>query len=376
MPHSLQSNDRFKTIDGLRGLAAILVVLFHLGGRLKAEIESIVPDVILGIFTYGYIGVPIFFVISGFVISLSIGNSKITSGYAGNFILRRSIRLDITYWACILVALGLAFSKTVFMEDHNFNYSVSNVLLHMFYLQDLFDVEPKISSVYWTLRLEVQFYLFYILALAISQYITSKVGGSQYKYQLIIMVTVGLYSISLEKNILTSPHSGLFFSSWHYFLIGVLTLHAVKKTPYSYIILSSWLLIEVLAQAYFEIKPYGIAGILSSIFIMACWKFGQLNSLLTGRLFAYLGTISYTLYLIHPDIGWKVISIGMSFLKQNPSPVAALLLLFISIAASIIAAHIVHILVEKPSLKLCKNVKENGFLVAFKNIKFNFLRSH
>jgi peptidoglycan/LPS O-acetylase OafA/YrhL len=76
------------------------VVLYHLAENLKNELVTL-PDIILLIFSYGYLGVPIFFVISAFVISYGIGSDKVPAKYAGNFILRRSVRLDLTYWASI-----------------------------------------------------------------------------------------------------------------------------------------------------------------------------------------------------------------------------------------------------------------------------------
>src|SRR3970282_136585 len=96
--------NRYRSIDGMRGIAALGVVVFHLAGNLKPELSILLPDFINVIFSYGYLGVPVFFVISGFVISLSVKDSPITANYAGNFILRRSIRLDPTYWASIAVA--------------------------------------------------------------------------------------------------------------------------------------------------------------------------------------------------------------------------------------------------------------------------------
>ena len=95
----------------MRGLAALGVVVYHMSLNLQPQLSQLLPDFINIIFSYGFLGVPIFFVISGFVISLSVGDSQISLKYAGQFILRRSIRLDPTYWVAIAVAITLMIVK-------------------------------------------------------------------------------------------------------------------------------------------------------------------------------------------------------------------------------------------------------------------------
>ena len=63
---NLQSSSRLKSLDGLRGIAAMGVVLYHLCGNLKAELAQAFPAFLNTLVSYGYLGVPIFFVISGF----------------------------------------------------------------------------------------------------------------------------------------------------------------------------------------------------------------------------------------------------------------------------------------------------------------------
>jgi len=71
----------------LRGVAALAVVLCHLRGPLGAVTE------------YGWLGVQVFFVLSGFVMSQTLARYTVTPRFVGNFILRRSVRLDPVYWS-------------------------------------------------------------------------------------------------------------------------------------------------------------------------------------------------------------------------------------------------------------------------------------
>jgi len=353
----LIQKNRFRTIDGMRGVAALAVVFCHLHGNLQSEFSALLPGFINSAFQHGYLGVPVFFVISGFVISLSVGNRQITKKYAGNFILRRSVRLDPTYWTCIAIALGLIFVKAVFLKEPMATYSITNVLAHMFYLQDVLTVEPKISSVYWTLCLEVQLYLFYLFSQWFSQKLALITKQNTYVLHILLMVFVGIFSLLLDFKYTNLGVAGLFVQYWHYFLLGVLVSNVVRKLPYSVHILMAWLCFETAALSIFFIRDYAITGIVATVFIYVLWSKDKLDSVLTHKSFQYFGAISYTLYLIHPDIGWKVISLGKSIFDHNASPMLGITLFFSGVVISVICAHILHLLIEKPSLAFSSKLK-------------------
>ena len=349
-----ENNTRFDVIHGMRGIAAMGVVLFHLSGNLQPQLQDLLPTVVSTIFSYGYLGVPIFFVISGFVISYSTASAQVNLRYVGNFALRRSIRLDITYWASIAMALVLLAIKNKFLDASESFPSVEVVIMNMFYLQELMQAEPVISVVYWTLCLEVQFYLFYILSAWASQ----KVSILNYSWiHLATICGLGVYSIFLDSGILENKIHGLFVSYWHFFLMGVLTCSAVRGTSYSFRIFVLWLIVEIVFQVIFNVKAYTVAGICSALLIFGMCRFGILNWLFTGRTLMYLGTISYPLYLVHPDIGWKVISLGKYFMGDSVSVWEAGFLLMAGITVSIVVAHIFHLLLEVPTQRIAARVK-------------------
>src|SRR5690242_16570069 len=91
-------NSRMRFVDGLRGIASLMVVAYHLGARTD-----------LGVVTsYGYLGVGIFFVLSGFVIASVANGGAISLGYIGRFAARRVVRLDIPYWLSMVIAIAFA----------------------------------------------------------------------------------------------------------------------------------------------------------------------------------------------------------------------------------------------------------------------------
>lgn len=357
---SLNAVNRYRSIDGMRGIAALGVVVFHLSGNLKPELSVLLPEFINVIFSYGYLGVPVFFVISGFVISLSVKDSPITANYAGKFILRRSIRLDPTYWASIAVAILLLSLKNQVLGISEPTPAFSSVIAHMFYLQDLLSIEPVISVVYWTLCLEFQLYLFYLLTAWLSQKMAFVLNNQVYIAHLLLVILVGIYSVLVDYKLTTVSIPGLFISNWHYFLMGVLVSNALRKLPYSSFILMAWLVFEVAFQVGVSAKAYGIAGIISTVLIYCLWKHDLLDTVLTRGSFQYLGKLSYTLYLVHPDVGWKVISLGKLALHDYMSPLLAGFLFLAGIFSSIIFAHMLHVTFEKPSLWLCAKLKKSS----------------
>jgi peptidoglycan/LPS O-acetylase OafA/YrhL len=349
---------RFLAVDGLRGIAAMAVVFYHLYGNLKEELSDVLPTVLIKIFTYGYLGVPIFFVISGLVISISIGSNKITKSYALNFILRRSLRLDPTYWAAIFFSLLLLAIKNHITHSSEPYPSIDGVFFHMFYLQDILGVRPLISVVFWTLCLEVQFYLFYLFSLFLFQ----KLGGkNNYLWMHSIgLMALGVYSILLDRSALTINQPGLFLSNWHYFLLGVLVGKIIRAENFSLQLFLVWIAVEVFSSVYFGIKPYQVAGALTAFAFFALWKMDLMTKVFISPVFQYFGKISYPLYLIHPDVGWKVISFGKKFLGQSMSSSAAISLFLFAIFVSICVAHCFHIFIEKPSLNLANKFKRKA----------------
>ena len=105
-----ESKPRYVFIDGLRGIAALLVMVYHFDmapDAIREVYRPLLPMPIDFLITNGWFGVDIFFVISGLVIAHSVGDSLVTPRYFANFALRRSIRIDPPYWvaliACVLV---------------------------------------------------------------------------------------------------------------------------------------------------------------------------------------------------------------------------------------------------------------------------------
>src|SRR5262245_5475109 len=108
-PASLVPSTRLVFLDALRGIAALAVVIMHMAsvGPFAPELAQVVPAPLMSIGARGFLGVEIFFVLSGFVIAMSIRGIRVTPRFFGNFALRRSLRLDPPYLLTIAIVITL-----------------------------------------------------------------------------------------------------------------------------------------------------------------------------------------------------------------------------------------------------------------------------
>jgi len=165
------SQGRLQSIDALRGIAALGVVLYHA----VLQTSNAVPNNFLRwpvkllqfLSSFGYIGVFLFFVISGFCIHLqwakSRANGQPQSIQFGSFWRRRFRRLYPPYLIAFALFMLMAALSTGIKFTHFFFY---DVVMHLLMLHNL---DPNtcysINGVFWTLAIEEQLYLAYFLLL-------------------------------------------------------------------------------------------------------------------------------------------------------------------------------------------------------------------
>lgn len=353
------SKPRLGAVDGMRGIAALAVVLFHLSGALKEPLTELLPHWVMVALSYGYLGVPVFFVISGLVISRNI-KEGINRRYAGMFILRRSLRLDPTYWVAILIAISTTLAKSFLYDQPAQLPSVSGVLLHFVYLQDIFSVEPSISVVYWTLCLEVQFYLFFLLSKWACEQFGKQLDKSAAMLHGAVILLVACWSLAIDLKILSFPWPGLFVRYWHYFYLGVLVSHCIGQAPWAKTLLVLWCVALTASQITLAPTAYIVAALLSGIGFYTLWALRLSNSVLVSKPIQFLGLISYSLYLIHPDIGWKFISFAKALIGEALTPWLSALVFLTALVVSIVSAYLLYRIVEKPSLTVTNALREKS----------------
>lgn len=269
------ARQHFTTIDALRGFAALSVVLFHLGGAGLPKLNS---PLTMQLTSWGWTGVEVFFVISGFVIPFVLLKGNYQLKDSGSFLARRFVRI----WppAAILIALTVAqFAAVTHLQggasDDWASPSAGAILANLFYVAP-FTGHSWLNGVLWTLAVEFQYYLF--LALAFPLLASSRTW----------LVAAGL--ASLVTALLPGAEQVQFLKYAIYFAMGGLCLLHRERHVGRLAFLAVLALMASVASAQL--------GLLATAFATAAALVIAFVPI-RNRLFLFLGTISYSLYLVH-----------------------------------------------------------------------------
>jgi len=308
---------------------------------------------------FGSVGVQIFFVISGFVIAHSLRATNISVGTAGNFILRRQLRLDPSYWVILILSLILTQGQRMVpafvapsMPD------LKAIVLNVFYLQNITGAEA-IVGVAWTLCLEIQFYLVMIGLLAVGRCLDKRPGPGLSGISVLLLFVTGVISLTL------APHQRVFGAwmppFWSYFAAGAICKWSLEKKGRGPVFLAFAALFA--AATVWHNTQEMIAGLVTVLSLYTVGRMGHLSDWLRGRLLQYLGRISYSLYLIHLPVLSLIMRGGYKLTHANPW--AALGWFMAAAGCSVAAAHLLYIAVERPAMRFAAGLKkrtarENG----------------
>lgn len=313
---------RLANIDAMRGIASLAVCWFHMTNTYSESSSVRLSG------QYGWLGIEVFFVISGFIIPYTLfkGGYQLESGWK-LFILKRVIRLEPPYLFSLLLSLALWFFSSIApgFRGQALDISYAQFFLHFGYLNGIFGY-PWINPVFWTLAIEFQFYL---AASFLFNLMSSK------NLSLLILANFALLGTSL---LLTSD-----VFVFHYF---GLFLFGIAAYQYRVGLIDRTMLVVFLASSVFAVGTTlgllaAFAGLTTSLLIL-----DGAQQIGTRPLVAF-GTISYSLYLLHVPIGGKVVNLGRRYIETQLGE--ALLSLF-AVLVSVSAAYVFYRLIEKPSL--------------------------
>ncbi|MFI5397008.1 MAG: acyltransferase family protein [Candidatus Binatia bacterium] len=162
--------DHLPALDGVRGIAILLVVLFHSLVTVLVRVRQNLFDRLWGqVFGLGYCGVDLFFVLSGFLITRILLHSRnLPQGqYLKRFYVRRVLRIFPLYYLCLILALVvLPLLYPLVLANETYRKSYEHQRWYWFYVQNLYPiVDPEhqpllgLLSHFWSLSIEEQYYL-------------------------------------------------------------------------------------------------------------------------------------------------------------------------------------------------------------------------
>lgn len=316
-------------LEVARGLAALWVFLFHV--RPLFEISS---PVIYQLSAYGSLGVPMFFVISGYVITYSAESNLEKKNSPLVFLRSRFLRIYPTFWFSVVVVLILPYilelisslKSGVYITPDNLISRYSHIEWSNFLLlskvfwatsDDLQAEFNAINSVYWTLAIEFQFYLVVFMALFFKGYYRCVVA-------LVSIVSLLAMFVPLKTNY------GVFIYYWPSFLVGIVLAYIHRNGVYVTCFLKNMTskLAAVFAVSMLMICSlvFSRSGFLFAVcfglFIWVVSDFEKILNKINGngnviyswllKPWLVLGAMSYSVYLLHG----KLYQLPYMFVRQ------------------------------------------------------------
>jgi len=351
-------------IDTLRGLAVSIVVVYHFFVLLN--INNIITPFIN---SFGLLGVPIFFIISGYLIYSSIDNNIKKRGKregVKNYFLHRLFRILPAYYFNLLVVLLIAS----FVIDNNYLYSyrfTNQFLSHLSLTSYLTHKSAGlgVNGAYWTLNIEM---LWYLIAPIFILYI------KKIKSLIFIMILSLIYLIALDNGLLDSLFNinsqmpsyrlQLFYinsqlmGEINYFLVGVLIYKYSIKSPLesnslSIIFILLFLLIFIGFNGYYGItESFLMLHIFTITVTTIIFILIYQTKLPKVNLINWLGKISYSIYLWHMPI---LFIMGHTDILSYCS-LTKTIIIFIILLLSI--SSLSYYLIEEGSLNLRKRIEK------------------
>ena len=272
------STGRLDALDALRGMAALAVCWFHLtagGKHLPAEWLASASS-------YGHLGVAVFFVLSGFVIPWSLRRTPVTAGAYASFLGKRLLRLHPPFVAACLLVVGLNAVSLHLpgyrgMLPSNYLLTLSQPLASDFFLVTGIRGQEWILVVAWTLALEVQFYV-------LAGLVAPRFPALQRPLGLLAVLTFGCALVWwFPASCWLFTHLPLFALGW-----AAVGLRLDRTAPWP------WLMASMACGAVLALHDLPTALTAAGAFAaILLWQQPPARWL-TG-----LGTISYSLYLVH-----------------------------------------------------------------------------
>lgn len=383
-------NKRLLFIDALRGVGALMVLFFHVPHHVDDTSKLDLKYLIALPLDFGYLGVTLFLVVSGFCIHLTAAKSIAVKGDKGfswrSFWKRRFHRLYPPYFITILFSLLLTYFGMMLVSEKVSplpGYNVkTDLLLHIFMLHNLFSLYcfgfAIGNGALWSLGLEEQLYALYAAYLWVRRRMSA-----MYVLGLVLLTTLAwlFFVVPLGPSVPDAGHRWYWlmwpFSYWFYWVLGAVAAEAYKGACRLPRWCSSPRAALLLCLCAVAISHPTLGRVTEGHFILSLDPSGRLGALLNnlttlsdplfascffvlvnygvkkeaarhqfGRLVRALGLVgvmSYSLYLIHQPL----IFLLEAIVKWEKSPGKFVLRYLIFVPVALATAWVFYLLVER-----------------------------
>jgi peptidoglycan/LPS O-acetylase OafA/YrhL len=349
-PRKPETN-RLQYLDALRGIAALMMVFFHFvlppttnfgeNGRTFITIISDYMDL-------GRIGVVVFFAISGFIIPTSLNHRSLHP--VRKFLISRLFRLYPLYWVSIILCIAVAGTR------HSAYTIVANFTMIQGFL-----MAPEINGAAWTLAIELIFY-----AACLGLFLVNRLHERRIQFALVVgslvlaLVLAALRSILVRKFPVALPMvlAMMFFGTlWRGVVLDGDRLARRYAGPAIAILIIMIPVVSLLADRVdFGFHEWPVPYIFSYATGLAAFMLVTAKVRRCPAWLAYLGTISYSTYLLHTPVMNGATALGWGP-SADASPLSNWLWVGLLMVAVVGISDLTYRWIEKPCVALGRRLE-------------------
>ena len=330
---------RIDELDALRGLAALGIVFCHLFDSYDHYFGHSFD--VPGLFRYFALAVHLFFIVSGFVIFMTLNRVK----HPMDFVVSRLSRLYPVYW----IAIAITFSTVVLFGQPTIQNELgvsSKAAIANFSMLQGFVRIAHVDRVYWTLTLELAFYAWMFM-----WFVTRQLCRIHWICAAWVLFGIGWHLVSPTESFATKALAKFCLVEYCYLFAAGIMFYKVwsgtaNRVTYGILALcygAAWIIAPTIDAC--------VIGVFFGLFFLLMQ--GHMR-FLSSRPLLFLGAISYSLYLIHQNIGYIVIRYGYD-LGLHP-----LISITAAIAVTILIATAMNKWVEIPAMRAVRRLYKEG----------------
>jgi len=303
-------------LDGIRGLAALYVLAHH--AWLTIYFDGRRPDHVHafweGWLDYGHFAVDVFIVLSGFCLMIPVAKrGNVLEEGTSSFFKKRIRRILPPYYAALVLSIALATTvlshKMGTVWDYSLPVTPMGILAHLLLLQNIHR-SLEINSVFWSIAVECQIYLLFpLLVRGWSTIGIKRTAG--------LAIAVGIVVAVILQPTRFAGLTAHYLSLFTFGMIGATICFSSNSTAVRYRASTLWLGISAgfcalvllctqipLATTKYQIGMDILVGLCAVTFIIGLTHSRQswIHRCLNWAPFVYIGTFSYSLYLVHLPI--------------------------------------------------------------------------
>lgn len=305
-------------VDALKAIACLLIVLHHLAfyGPMSDLAFPLAPGLIDWLYEYARMAVQVFFVIAGFLLAgkfAPCGVSLVTE--PAHIIKRRYVRLAMPYLAALTLAIACAALARIWMAHDSIPDSpeLPQLLAHAFLLQDLLD-QDALSAGIWYVAIDFQLFALATALLWLS-------GRTERRYPAlkaaapVLIAAFTMASLFVFNRDETWDETAFYFFGSYGF--GMLGYWASNKSHRTFWLALLGMLAIAALLADFRAR-IAVAGVVMLTLGLAR-QYGALHSWPVPNFLAYLGRISYSIFLVHFPLILIVNAVFFRFFPHQPA---------------------------------------------------------